>query len=212
MRHARRLAVEREDDDVIGLRGVSHRRVAEAIAIAVPTGVGALHRELGIQATTWQEIADRAGVTVQTVETYFPTQDDLITACGQHFLGSLQLPPPERAPGIFAGVASEHERVQRLVETIFAAYEREGVVLEVGQRERAQLRPVDEGLGQLDVALDALVAEALRPRRPDPSSVASVRALTDVTVWRALRDTGASSAATIEKAGASVERWLEAHA
>ena len=170
----------------------------------------ALHKELGIQATTWPQIADRAGVPVETVEAYFPSRDDLITACAQHFLGSLKLPPPERAAEIFEGAPSEQERVRRLVETIFGAYEREGGGLEAGRRERAQLPLVDEGLEQLDVTLDALVAEALRPRRPDPSSIASVRALTDVSMWRALRDQGASPAASVEQGSAAVERWLEA--
>ena len=121
------------------------------------------------------------------MEAYFPTLDDLIMGCGQHFLESLRLPPPERAAEIFGGAASEPERVRRLVDTIFDAYEREGVGLEAGRRERAQLPLVDEWLEQLDLSLDALVAEALRPR-PDPSSIASVQALTDVTMWRALRD------------------------
>jgi AcrR family transcriptional regulator len=170
----------------------------------------ASHKELGIQATTWPRIASRAGVPVETVEAYFPTQDDLIMACGQHFLESLRLPPPERAAEIFEGAASEQERVRRLVDTIFSAYEREGAGVEGGRRERAQLPLVDESLEQLDVSLDALVTEALRPRRPDPPSVASVRALTDVTMWRALRDQGASPAASAQQASAAVERWLEA--
>lgn len=170
----------------------------------------ALHNELGIQATTWAQIASRAGVPVETVEAYFPTQDDLIMACGQHLLGGLRLPPPERAAEVFEGAASEQERVRRLVDTIFGAYEREGTGLEVGRRERSRLPLVDEGLEQLEVSLDALVAEALRPRRPDPSSIASLRALTDVTMWRALRDQGASPAASVQQASAAVERWLEA--
>jgi AcrR family transcriptional regulator len=170
----------------------------------------ALHKELGIQATSWPQIASRAGVPVETVEAYFPTQDDLIVGCGQHILGDLRLPPPERAAEIFQGAASEQERVQRLVDSIFGAYEREGAALEGGRRERAQLPLVDEVLEQVDVALDALVAEALRPRRPDPSSVASVRALSDVTMWRALRGQGASPAASVQQASAAIERWLEA--
>jgi AcrR family transcriptional regulator/DNA-binding transcriptional ArsR family regulator len=170
----------------------------------------ALHTELGIQATTSPQVASRAGMPVETVETYFPTRDDLIIACGQHFLESLRLPPPERAAEMFEGAASEQERVGRLVDTIFGAYEREGAGLEAGRRERAQLPLVDEGLEQLDVSLDALVAEALRPRRADPSTIASVRALTDVTIWRALRDQGASQPDCVQQASAAVERWLEA--
>jgi AcrR family transcriptional regulator/DNA-binding MarR family transcriptional regulator len=170
----------------------------------------ALHSELGIQATTWPQIASRAGVAVETVESYFPTRDDLIMGCGQHFLESLRLPPPERAAEIFGGTASEQERVRRLVDTIFTAYEREGAAVEGARRERAQLPLVSEALEQLDVSLDALVAEALRPRRCDPSSIASVRAFTDVTMWRALRDQGAPPAASVQQASTAVERWLAA--
>ena len=144
------------------------------------------------------------------MEAYFPTLDDLIMGCGQHFLENVRLPPPQRAGEIFGGAASEHERVRRLVDSIFGAYEREGAAVEGARRERAELPLVNETLEQLDVALDALVAEALRPRRPDPSSIASVRALTDVTMWRALRDQGASPAASVERASDTVERWLEA--
>ena len=170
----------------------------------------ALHKELGIQATTWPQIASRAGVPVETVEAYFPTLDDLIKGCGQHVLESLRLPPPERASEIFGGAASEQERVRRLVDTIFDAYEREGAGMESARLERARLPLLDEWFEQLDVSLDALVAEALRPRQPDPSSIASVRALTDVTMWRALRDQGASPDASVQQASAVVEGWLEA--
>jgi AcrR family transcriptional regulator len=171
----------------------------------------ALHSEQGIQATTWPQIASRAGVPVETVEACFPTLDDLIKGCGQHLLRSLRLPPPERAAEVFGDAASEPERVRRLVDTIFGVYEREGAALEGAGRERALLPLVDESLEQVDVSLEALVAEALRPLRPGPASIASVRALTDVTMWRVLRDQGASPAATVEQASAAVERWLEAH-
>jgi AcrR family transcriptional regulator len=171
----------------------------------------ALHKELGIQATTWPKIAGRAGVPVETVEAYFPTLDDLIAGCGEHFLRSLGLPPPDRAAEVFEGAASAPERARRLVATLFAAYEREAAGLEAGRRERARLPVLDECLSQLDLALDALVAEALGPRA-DAESVAAVRALTDVPAWRELRDQGASPAAAVEQAGAAVERWYRRYA
>jgi AcrR family transcriptional regulator/DNA-binding transcriptional ArsR family regulator len=203
-------AIRRGFEGAAGDEPSGERRDVDPTRERIVESTLTLHNELGIQATTWPQIAGRAGVPVETVETHFPTQDDLIMACAQHFLGSLRLPPPERAAEIFEGASSEQERVRRLVDTIFVAYEREGASLEVGRRERAQLPLVDESLEQLDVSLDALVAEALRPRRPDPSSIASVRALTDVTMWRALRDQGTSPAASVQQASVAVERWLEA--
>src|SRR4051812_11629737 len=49
-----------------------------------------LHTSRGIQATTWPEIADKAGVPLDTLEALFPTQDDLVRSCGQHFMEGLQ--------------------------------------------------------------------------------------------------------------------------
>jgi hypothetical protein len=69
---------------------------------------------------------------------------------------------------------------------------------------------VDEVLEQLDTSFDALVVEALRPHPTDSSSVASLRALTDLEVWRTLRDHGDTPDAAVDQASAAVERWLEA--
>ena len=169
-----------------------------------------LHTSRGIRATTWSEIADKAGVAVETVETLFPTLDELTRSCGQHFMVSLQLPPHDRAPEVFAGASSENERIRRLVETFFGAYERGADGITAGRRERKDVPAADESMEELDNTLDALVVEALRPLRPDSSSVASLRALTDVEVWRTLRQQGATPEAAVDQASAAVERWLEA--
>jgi AcrR family transcriptional regulator len=169
-----------------------------------------LHTTRGIQATTWPEIAAKAGVPVETVEALFPTLDDLARGCGQHVMESLRLPPHDRAPEVFAGASSEHERIHRLVETFFGVYERGADGITAGRRERKDVPAVDESMEELDNTLDALVVEALRPLRPDSSSVTSLRALTDLEVWRTLRDQGATPEAAVDQASAAVERWLEA--
>lgn len=169
-----------------------------------------LHGRRGIRATTWPEIAEKAGVPVETLEALFPTQDDLVRSCAQHFMESLQLPPRDRAPEVFAGAASENERIRRLVETFFGAYERGADGITAGRRERKEVPVVDEVQRELDNTFDSLVVEALRPLRPDSSSVASLRALTDLEVWRTLRHQGATPEAAVDEASAAVERWLEA--
>jgi AcrR family transcriptional regulator len=169
-----------------------------------------LHTSQGIQATTWAEIAGKAGVPVETVKALFPTQDDLVRSCGEHFMESLQLPPADRAPEVFAAASSENERTRRLVETFFGVYERGADGITAGRRERKGVPVVDESMEELDNTFDALVVEALRPLRPDSFSVASLRALTDLEVWRTLRDQGATPEAAVDRASAAVERWLEA--
>ena len=170
----------------------------------------ALHSSRGIRETTWEEIAVKAGVPVETLRALFPTQDDLVRSCGAHLMETLQLPPADRVPEIFAGAASEHERVHRLVETFFGAYERGGEGITAGRRERRNVPVVDESMQALEGTFDALVVESLRPRRADGAAVASVRALTDLEVWRALRGQGATPDAAVEQASTAVERWLEA--
>jgi AcrR family transcriptional regulator/DNA-binding transcriptional ArsR family regulator len=169
----------------------------------------ALHASRGIQATTRPEIAEKAGVPIETVDSLFPTFDDLTRSCGAHLIESLRLPPRDRAPEVFAGASSEEERVRRLVETFFGGYERGADGLTAGRRER-EVPAVEETLEALEDTLDTLVVEALRPQRADSSSVASLRALTDLEVWRALRDGGATPEAAVDQASATVERWLEA--
>ena len=39
----------------------------------------------------------------------------------------------------------------------------------------------------------------------------SLRALTDLEVWRTLRDQGATPEAAVDQASAAVERWLAVH-
>lgn len=171
-----------------------------------------LHTTKGIQATTWSDVAERAGVPLETVQALFPTYDDLVRGCGAHFMETLQLPPEDRAPEVFAGAASEQERIHRLVETFFGAYERGAPGITVARRERNDVPVLRESMAALDGTLDALVVEALRPGRPDSSSVASLRALTDVEVWRTLRDQGVTPEAAVDQASAALERWLEVRA
>lgn len=170
-----------------------------------------LHSFKGIQATTWPEIAAGAEVPIETVEAMFPTLDDLVRSCGAHFLESLRMPPPDRARDIFAGASSEQERIRRLVETLFSIYERGADGIAVARREQAEVPALREAMDQLDASLDALVTEALRSQLPGSLSVASLRALTDLEVWRTLRDQGARPEAAVEQVGAVVERWLEGH-
>ena len=170
-----------------------------------------LHRRRGVRATTWPQIADKAGVPVETVQALFPTLDDLVRGCGAHFFEELQLPPADLAPTVFVDVESRDGRIRRLTQTFFAAYERGADGIAIAARERTDVPALDESLRVLEGSFDALVAEALRPARTDDSSLASVRALTDIEVWRALRDQGATPDVAVEQAVAAVERWLAAH-
>jgi DNA-binding MarR family transcriptional regulator len=204
-------AIRRGFEGAAGHEPGQPRRDVDPIRERIVERTLALHIARGIQATNWQAIAASAGVPVETVRSIFPTLDDLTRSCGAHLLESLRMPPPDRAAEIFADASSEHERIHRLVETSFGVYERGAAGIAVGRRERAEVRAAGEAMVELDASLDALVTEALRPHQLGSSSVASLRALTDLEVWRTLRDQGATPEAAVEQACATVERWLEGH-
>ena len=170
-----------------------------------------LHVANGIRATTWSDIAAKSGVPEATVTGMFPTFDDLTRSCGAHFMERLHLPARDQAPEVFAGASSENERVRRLVETFFAAYERGAEGIFVARRERKDVAVADESMRELDSTFEAIVAEALRPLDPDTSSVTTVKALTDVEIWRGLREHGATPDAAVAETSAAVERWLAAY-
>jgi AcrR family transcriptional regulator len=180
----------------------TRRRVIEATF--------ALHQRHGVHATPWLQIAREAGVAEETLNALFPTQDDLVRGCGEYLVERVRLPPADRAAEVFAGATSEPERVRRLVEALFGAYERGGGALTVGRRERNDIPLVDESVQVLEATFDALAAEALGPRGADGAVVASLRGLTDLEVWRTLREQGATPEAAVDQAVAAVERWLAA--
>src|SRR5688500_5079721 len=80
-----------------------------------------LHGEQGIAATSWDDIAARAGVGVGTVYRHFPSLDELIPACGAVTMQAIALPDPA---DVFEGAKDADERIGRLVREAFAIYER----------------------------------------------------------------------------------------
>ena len=185
------------------------RRGVDPTTERIVASTRALHAEQGVSATSWPQIAARARVTEEEITARFPTMDDLLRGCGEDVFTDLRLPPPDRVVDVFAGTSSEDERVRRLVGRIFDAYERAGAALQGVRAERAALPALEQALGSLDLALDALVAEALGPGSPETGAIASVRALTDLAVWHTLREQGASAEGAAEQAALTVERWLE---
>ena len=83
-----------------------------------------LHGEQGIAATSWDDIAARAGVGVGTVYRHFPSLDELVPACGEVTMQMFALPDAAAVRSLFDGVDAPAERIERLVRETFAIYER----------------------------------------------------------------------------------------
>src|ERR671916_1415087 len=95
-----------------------------------------LHSEKGIFGTSWQDIANRADVSVGTVYKHFPSLEELVPACGELMYAITRPPSLEDAPRIFAEAYSLEERVGRLVAELFAFYERGASYIETDFQER----------------------------------------------------------------------------
>lgn len=146
----------------------------------------ALHYEQGVVATSYVQIAERAGVGPATVYRHFPTLGSLVEACGAHVYEAIQPPQPENAPTVFAGLGTRQQRLERLVAELDAFYDRGAVNLGVAARDRDRVPELDAGLRQVEAGVEALVREALGAG----SSEAEIRlmtALADVSVWRSLK-------------------------
>src|SRR5262245_52925352 len=88
--------------------GETRQRIVDATVSA--------HRDLGIQPTSWDEIARRAGVGVGTVYRHFRSLDDLLPACGSVVTETLALPDDDAGVRhVFDGAASQRARIERLV-------------------------------------------------------------------------------------------------
>jgi AcrR family transcriptional regulator len=157
----------------------------------------ALHTEQGIAATSWDDIAARAGVGVGTVYRHFPSLDELIPACGEISMQIVALPDPQRVPSLFDGVDAPAGRIERLVREAFAIYERGAPELRAIRDERDVHPHVAEAGEELEASLTALVDAAVDPSAITPADRAVVRAMVDLGTWQALRDQGLGPAEAV---------------
>jgi hypothetical protein len=100
-----------------------------------------------------------------------------------------------------ARAAAVEETRRRIVEaTLALPAERGAAELENVRRERhhPELRMLQEAHARIEAALDGLVAEALRPLGAAPAESTMVRALTELAVWRSLRERGIAGAAAVD--------------
>lgn len=157
-----------------------------------------LHTEQGIAATSWDDIAARAGVGVGTVYRHFPSLDELIPACGEISMQVVAMPDPDGASSLFDGADAPAERIERLVREAFAIYERGAPEVRV-IRSEPELHPsVAEAAEELEASLTALVDAAVEPFGITPADRAVVRAMVDLGTWQALRDQGLGPAEAVE--------------
>jgi AcrR family transcriptional regulator len=156
----------------------TRERIVEATA--------ALHYEQGVEATSYVQIAERAGIGAATVYRHFPTLGSLVEACGATVWEEIQPPTPENAPEVFAGLDTRQERLERLVAELDAFYDRGAVWLGHAARDRDRVPELDAFLRHVDAGVGALVREAVGPGSQE-ATIRLVTALADVSVWQRLK-------------------------
>jgi AcrR family transcriptional regulator len=157
-----------------------------------------LHTEQGIAATSWDDIAARAGVGVGTVYRHFPSLDELIPACGEISMQVVAPPDPRGAAALFDGLDDPAGRIERLVREAFAIYERGAPELFVIRNEPEAHPSVAEAGEELEASLTALIDAAVEPSGITPANRAVVRAMIDLGTWQALRDQGLAPAEAVD--------------
>jgi AcrR family transcriptional regulator len=143
----------------------------------------ALHSEKGIFGTSWQDIAERADVSVGTVYKHFPSLDELVPACGELMYAITRPPSLEDAPQIFAGAGTLEERLERLISELFDFYERGASYIETDFKER-QLPAVQEWEAYWRATIEGLTREALSLVGPDERTVRAASTLIDFSVFK----------------------------
>lgn len=141
-----------------------------------------LHREKGVVATSLQDVAERADVALRTVYNHYPTIDDLVAGCTNRVISLLSPPTPE----IFGGLDTFQERMRRLVEELFAMYERGSAMIEVARCEQIEVAGLADYVASEAAMREELVREALRPFKPHGRTVREATALADFYVWKAI--------------------------
>ena len=161
-----------------------------------------LHTEQGIAATSWDDIAARAGVGVGTVYRHFRSLEELVPACGEVAIEIVALPDPDDdVPALFEGLGTPRERLARLVREAFAIYERAAEVLRAIRRE-ADVHPrVAQDRDESEASVSALVDTALEPLDATQRDRAVTRAMVDLNTWEALRAQGLGPAESVAEIG-----------
>ncbi len=158
----------------------------------------ALHAEQGVLATSYEEIAERAGTAPATVYRHFRTLADLLPACARS-IHVLQPVTPELVADLFRGLERPSSRLEVLVRGTCECYERDRAWLRAARHEEHVFEPLEELARRQRENLALLVRAALEGTNAGERTIRVLAALLDFPVWEALQAAGLSPADATEQ-------------
>jgi AcrR family transcriptional regulator len=162
----------------------------------------ALHREKGTVATSYADLAQHAGVSLQTVHNHFPTLGDLLPAC----MGMVAATAPEATADLFAHLAAPEDRLDALLKALFPQHAHFEPWMRWAVHEARLVPELEAGLRQGRDNLAALLAAAIAPGfagKPPAELVALLATLLDIECWMRLQSQSGLSA---KAAGAALRQ------
>ena len=149
-----------------------------------------LYAEKGVRATSWQDIADAADVSVVTVYRHFRSLAELIPACTLSFIDSVAPMSRDEALAAFRELSTPLEKLDKLIAEDCACYERGEDWFRVVIRERDLIPELDEMARSAEETLATLVGAALEGTAAPAQLHFELRALIDFPFWLALVSAG----------------------
>lgn len=169
----------------MGTRSDAVARTRAAIVAAARD----LHAERGLAATSWDDIADRAGVSAATVYRHFPSTRELVPACARTVFDLIQPPTLEQAGATFAALGSAGDRFEHLVRQSCHCYAQGAGWLHAAHRERDFSAELDGALRIMEDSLRVLVTAAAG-RHLSKADHAVLFVLCNFPLWWSLTVTG----------------------
>ena len=177
----------------MGARAAAVAKTRTAIVLAARQ----LHVERGLVATSWDDIAERAGVSTATVYRHFPSLAELVPACAQTVFDLIQPLTPAQAAGVFASVERAADRFEHIARSSAHCYQAGADWLHAAQRERDFLPELEAAMGVIEDSLRQLVTTAVG-RRLTKADHALLFVVCDFPLWWSLSSSGLSDRATEE--------------
>jgi AcrR family transcriptional regulator len=183
-----------------------------ATRVRIVDAAKALHAQYGVRSTSWEQIAEQAGVALATVYRHFPTLADLVPACARSVFDIIRPPTLDEANVKFATLEDPSDRLASLVSRTMGCYLLGESWLHAAYRERDWVPELHAALQIIQGTMQMLV-RAAAGRRLGKLEHNVMSTLCDFPFYKSLLDAGLDRRAaereiirlviTVEKEGRS---------